>query len=261
MAVHHDALEGYSTSAETYARGRPGYPQEALHWLREVIGLRADRTVLEVGAGTGKFLPLLLETGAEVIALEPVEAMRAEMTRRFDLKLLGGAADRIGLPGASVDAVVCAQAFHWFATPEAVAEMRRVLKPGGVLGLIWNGRDTGVPWVAAMGAIIDPHEGNAPRYQSGKWRDVFPAKGFTALGERHARNLHTGSPDRVIVDRALSISFIAALPAEERAHVEGQLRRLIEETPELAGRAEISLPYDTLMAAFRKDRNPRNPPR
>jgi hypothetical protein len=81
------------------------------------------------------------------------------------------------------------------------------------------------------------------------------------LGERHARNLHTGSPDRVIVDRALSISFIAALPAEERAHVERQLQKLIEETPELAGRAEISLPYDTLMAAFRKDRNPRNPPR
>lgn len=253
MAVHQAAFEGFSTSAGTYARGRPGYPPEASDWLRDVLDLHPGRTVLEVGAGTGKFLPLLVQTGAEVIALEPVDAMRAELARRFpEVKTVTGAADQIGLPDASVDAVVCAQAFHWFATPEAVAEMRRVLRPGGVLGLIWNGRDTRVPWVAAMAAIIDRHEGDTPRYQAGKWRRVFPATGLTALAERHARNLHTGSPDQVIVDRALSTSFIAALPAQQRAEVERQLRTLIKDTPELAGRAEISLPYDTLMVAFRK---------
>lgn len=251
--MHHAAVEGYSTSAEAYVRGRPGYPPEASSWLRDVIGLYPGRTVLEVGAGTGKFLPLLLKTGAEIMALEPIEAMRAEMARRFpQVTTLTGFADQIGLPDASVDAVVCAQAFHWFATPEAVAEMQQVLRPGGVLGLIWNGRDTRVPWVAAMAAIIDPHQGDVPRYHTGKWRQVFPAKGFTVLNEQHARHLHTGSPDQVIVDRALSISFVAALPAEQRAEIERRLRALIEDTPELAGRSEISLPYDTLMVAFRK---------
>ncbi|HTH97477.1 MAG TPA: class I SAM-dependent methyltransferase [Stellaceae bacterium] len=253
MTVHHAAAEGYATTAGAFARGRPGYPPETSDWLRDVIALGPGKTVLEVGAGTGKFLPLLLATGAEVTALEPVGAMHAEMARRFpEIKTLRGTADRIGLPDASVDAVVCAQAFHWFATPEAVAEMRRVLRPGGVLGMIWNGRDEGVPWVAAMGAIIDPHESDAPRYQTGKWRQVFPAPGFTALDERHARNLHTGSPDDVILGRTLSISFIAVLPPERRAEIERQLRTLIEQRPELVGRAEISLPYDTLMVAVRK---------
>lgn len=255
LSVHHSAADGYSTSAETYARGRPDYPPEALDWLREIVGLGPGKAVLEVGAGTGKFLPLLIETGAEVIALEPVAAMRNEITSHFTVPIIDGTADQIGLEDNAVDAVVCAQAFHWFATPEAVAEMRRVLKPDGVFGLIWNGRDTSVAWVAAMNAIIDPYQGDAPRHQSGRWRDVFPAKGFTALGELHAGNRHTGSPDEVIVDRTLSISFIAALPDEKRAEVERRLRKLIAETKDLTGRSEISFPYDTLMIAFRKDRD------
>lgn len=253
MAIHHSASEGFASAAQIYARGRPDYPSEALDWLREVIALGPGKTALEVGAGTGKFLPLLLQTGAEIIALEPVDAMRGEIAHRFEVKTISGTAEQIGLADASVDAVICAQAFHWFATPEAVAEMQRVLKPGGVLGMIWNGRDTSVPWVAKMGAVINAHEGDAPRYQSGKWRGVFPAKGFSALGERQARNLHTGSPEQVVLDRALSISFIAALPRAERDEVERQLRTLIETTPDLAGHSEVSLPYSTLMVAFRKD--------
>ena len=80
MAVHHAAFEGFSTAAGTYARGRPGYPPEASDWLCNVLNLHAGKTVLEVGAGTGKFLPLLLESGAGVIALEPVDAMSIELT-------------------------------------------------------------------------------------------------------------------------------------------------------------------------------------
>ncbi|MDQ1184305.1 SAM-dependent methyltransferase [Agrobacterium larrymoorei] len=251
--VHRAASDGYSTAADVYVRGRPSYPPEAVDWLRKTLGLHLGRTVLEVGAGTGKFLPLLQETGAEIIALEPVDAMRAKIDSAFDVRTLGGSADQIGLPDASVDVVVCAQAFHWFATAEAVTEMRRVLRPGGVLGLIWNGRDVGVPWVASMGAILDRYEGDTPRFQTGRWRTVFPAEGLTPLPERHATNAHTGSPDRVIIDRALSTSFIAALPAEERADVERRLRDLIAETPELAGRSDVTLPYETLMVAFRKD--------
>lgn len=250
--VHRTATEGYATAAESYVRGRPGYPDEAADWLREVVGLGPERTVLEVGAGTGKFLPLLIATGATVLALEPVAAMRAALSERFEITVLDGAADRIGLADGSVDAVICAQAFHWFATPEAVAEMRRVLRPGGVLGLIWNRRDASVPWVAAFDAIVDAHEGDAPRYQNGEWRKVFPADGLTPLAERHARLLHRGPADRVIIDRALSTSFIAALPDAERDAIADRLRDLIARTPELAGQAEVAMPYETLMVAFRK---------
>ena len=77
-----------------------------------------------------------------------------------------------------MDAVVCAQSFHWFATREALHEIRRVLKPGGAFGLVWNLRDDSVPWVAALTRIMQPFEGDAPRFHSQKWRDVFPAEGF-----------------------------------------------------------------------------------
>lgn len=250
--IHKAASTGYAGVADVYTRGRPGYPDEASTWLREVVGLSAGKTVIEIGAGTGKFLPLLLRSGADVIALEPVEGMRSALESQFDVRTLAGAANNINLPDESVDAVVCAQAFHWFATTEAVAEMRRVLKPGGILGLIWNGRDTSIPWVAAMNRIVDRYEGDAPRYQSGRWRDVFPAKGFVFAEERHARILHTGSPEHVIIDRALSTSFIAALPLRQRADVERELRDLIAVTPELNGKSEVALPYGTLMVAYRR---------
>lgn len=250
--VHRTASEGYATAAEAYVRGRPGYPAAAAAWLRNVIALGPGRTVVEIGAGTGKFLPLLIDTGATVMALEPVAAMRAALAERFGVTIIDGTAERIALAGESVDAVMCAQAFHWFATPQAVAEMRRVLRPGGVLGLIWNRRDAAVPWVAAFDAIVDAHEGDAPRYQNDEWRAVFPAEGLVPLGERRARHDHRGSTEQVIIDRALSTSFIAALPDDRRAAVTAELRALIERTPELAGRSDVAMPYETLMLAFRK---------
>jgi SAM-dependent methyltransferase len=151
-----------------------------------------------------------------------------------------------------MDAVVCAQAFHWFATSAALEEMRRVLVPGGMLGLIWNGRDERVAWVAALSDITDRWEGDAPRYRTGEWRRVFPAPGFQFVGERHARNAHVGPPEQVVLGRTLSVSFIAALPPEQQQEVERQVRALIARTPELAGRPEVAFPYETSMFAYRK---------
>lgn len=252
MAIHAASI-GYETGAKAYVSGRPGYPPEAVAWLRDVLGLGPDATTLEVGAGTGKFVPVLQQCGGRIMAVEPVAGMREQLMRAFpDAKVLAGTAESVPLPDHSVDAVVCAQAFHWFATAAAVEEMRRVLRPGGVLGLIWNGRDESVPWVAALSAITDAWEGDAPRYKTGAWRRVFPAPGFRFLGERHARNAHVGSPDQVIVGRTLSVSFIAALPPERQEEIERQTRALIARTPELAGRTEIAFPYETRMFAYRK---------
>lgn len=251
--IHDAAAKGYATAAQTYVTGRPGYPPETDVWLREVVGLGPDTSVLDLGAGTGKFLPYLRRTGARLLAVEPVAEMRAQIEREHEaVHVMNGTATAIPLADASIDAVVCAQSFHWFASPAAVAEIRRVLVPGGVLGLIWNVRDESVDWMAAMTAIIDPFEGGAPRYRSGDWRRVFPAEGFDALAERHARNGHVGKPEHVIVDRTLSISFIAALPADQKAAVAQALRSLIAATPALASAQEVTAPYDTAMFAYRK---------
>jgi SAM-dependent methyltransferase len=216
-------------------------------WLRDDLRLDEQGVALELGAGTGKFTARVLETGARVIAVDPVEQMLAQLKRNTTgATALLGTAQRIPLADGAVDAVVCAQAFHWFATAAALAEIHRVLKPGGVLGLIWNVRDQSVDWVAKITSLIAPYEGDAPRYDHGEWRQVFPAQGFGPLHERRIPHAHIGPPERVIVDRVASISFIAALAPTERAHLLARLRELIDTTPSLAGRDEVSFPYATM---------------
>jgi SAM-dependent methyltransferase len=251
--LHHAASEGFGDAAARYGTGRPDYPAALDGWLREAVGLRAGTIVVDLGAGTGKFVPRLVSTGARILAIEPVAAMRAEFAARFPaVELRDGTAEALPLPDGSVDAVVAAQAFHWFSTPAAVAEIRRVLRPGGRLGLIWNVRDETVPWVARLTAIMAPHEGDAPRFHTGNWRAPFPAPGFGPLEEMWFAHGHTGPAERVIVDRILSVSFVAALPEAKRAEVERAVRAVVAETPELAGRAEVTFPYRTFACVVRK---------
>lgn len=245
-SVHRAAAEGYAVNADQYVRGRPDYPEAIDAWLREMLGLRAGRMALDLGAGTGKFTARLARTGARIIAVEPVAAMRGKLAAALPaVDVRAGSADTIPAANASVDAVVCAQAFHWFATPTALDEIRRVLNPGGRLGLVWNARDASVPWVAALNRIVDAHEGDAPRYASGAWRAAFPHDGFGPLHESLFRNAHAGSPEDVIIDRVRSTSFIAALPADEEAEVVARLRALIAAEPFLAGKDEVTVPYTT----------------
>lgn len=251
--IHPAAAKGFASQAAAYVSGRPDYPPDVEDWLREDLGLAPAKRALELGAGTGKFLPRLLATGAEVIAVEPVAEMRAQLSAlNPGVEAMAGSAEAIPLPDGAVDAVICAQSFHWFANRDALAEIRRVLKPGGVLGLIWNVRDASVPWVAALIGIMAPYEGDAPRYHSGAWRKPFPADGFGALIERRFSNPHTGSPAQVIIDRILSVSFIAALPSQERARVAEKLQDLIDRTPELAGKSSVTMPYDTFAFCCRR---------
>ncbi|TGD99832.1 class I SAM-dependent methyltransferase [Methylobacterium nonmethylotrophicum] len=244
--LHPAAADGFSAGAETYASGRPDYPAALTAWLRDGLRLGPGRSAADLGAGTGKFTALLAATGAAVAAIEPVEAMRARLAASLPgVTALAGSAEAMPLPDASLDAIVCAQAFHWFATPAALAEIRRVLKVGGRLGLVWNVRDEATPWVRALTAIMNAHEGDAPRYHTGAWRTVFPAPGFGPLHEAAFPHGHTGTSEQVILDRTLSVSFIAALPEAERARVTQEVRYLIARTPDLAGRAEVTFPYRT----------------
>ncbi|MFJ1251745.1 class I SAM-dependent methyltransferase [Cupriavidus sp. CuC1] len=244
--IHHAAAQGFSSQADTYARGRPDYPSALGAWLTTELGLRPGKTVLDLGAGTGKFSSLLLATGASVIAVEPVAAMRAQLSAALPaVQALEGTAEAIPLPDASVDAVACAQAFHWFANAAAMAEIGRVLRPGGKLGLVWNVRDESVDWVAQLTAIMTPFEGDAPRFYKGDWKQVFPASGFGELGLASLPYEHVGPAQQVIVDRVMSVSFIASLPAAEQDAVRARLLAVIDAIPALAGKASVAFPYRT----------------
>ncbi len=245
--IHRSAALGFAAKADAYVRGRPDYPEAIIGWLRERLGLGEGRSVIDLGAGTGKFTSCLLATGAHVIAVEPVKEMRAKIVQTLPkVATYDGSATSIPLPDDSVDAVTCAQAFHWFATKEALSEIRRVLKPGGKLGLIWNMRDESIDWIAKMTEIISPYEGDTPRYANSAWKAVFPFEGFSALQEEHFAHRHSGSPEDTIIDRVRSTSFIAALPPDEEAKVVAQLRALIDATPALAGKDVVNVPYTTV---------------
>jgi len=247
-AIDPAALRGFSEAAGSYARGRPEYPDEILDWLRASVGLRTGKVVVELGAGTGKFTRSLMRTGARVTAIEPVEGMRAYLrATAIGARAMSGSAQSIPVPDASADAVVCAQSFHWFANIAALGEIHRVLKPHGILALVWNIPDDRVLWVAALTRILQPAEANSPcLFSRGEWRRVFPDPRFTVLRSTEFSLRHRGSPQQVIVEWVRSLSFVANLAESERAALLNELQTLIATRPELAGRGTIEFPYRTL---------------
>ncbi|MFI8416038.1 methyltransferase domain-containing protein [Serratia sp. NPDC078593] len=246
LSLHHAAATGYQANADRYVKGRPDYPAALTDWLRNDLGLHAGKTVVDLGAGTGKFTPRLLDTGAQVIAVEPIAQMVEKLSAALpQVQTLTATADAIPLPDESVDAVVCAQSFHWFATPQALAEIQRILKPGGKLGLVWNVRDARVSWVRRLNQIIDRHEGDAPRFYTGEWRNLFPSNGFTALQQQDFMFNHRGAIEDVIYNRVRSTSFIAAMPSAQQEQVIDQIRQLVAQEEELGGQETVIVPYQT----------------
>jgi SAM-dependent methyltransferase len=140
-----DPTGRFSDRVDDYVRHRPGYPPELVELLRRECGLGPGRDVADVGSGTGKLTELLLATGARVYAVEPNDGMRRAAERLLGrvpgFVSVDGRAEATGLPGASVDLVTAAQAFHWFDQVAARAEFLRILRPGGVAALVWNERD------------------------------------------------------------------------------------------------------------------------
>jgi SAM-dependent methyltransferase len=234
------AARGFDAAADVYEQARPGYPPAAVAWLAEVLGVADGARVAELGAGTGKLTRELAPT-TRVVALEPLAKMRAKLREVVPgAAVVGATAEAVPLAPACVDAVVVAQAFHWFDGPGALAEIRRVLRPGGRVGLVWNMWDDTVPWVAAVHAVIDRVAGDAPRYRTGAWRGAFEATTlFTPLAGttfEHSQVIDAGT----MLGRVASTSFVAAMAAPERDRV------LEEVEAVLAGAAgPLALPHRT----------------
>lgn len=253
--IHELATVGFGRAVDEYERARPGYPPEAVAWLVESLGIDASRTILDLAAGTGKLTRQLVPTGAAIVAVEPLAEMRARLEQALPgVEALAGAAEAIPLPEASVDAVTIGQGFHWFANERALAEIHRVLRPRGRLGLIWNARDESVDWVARLSDIIEPHRGDVPRFVSRKWQRALETTPlFGPLEERQFDFAHEMDGE-TLVARVASISFISALADEERERVLTAVRELAETHPDTRGRATFSLPYRTaVFVAARSD--------
>lgn len=235
---------GFGRAADAYERGRPGYPAGAVDVLARELRLGPGATVVDVGAGTGKLTRLLVPTGADVVAVEPVPAMRAVLTREVPgARVLEGTAEALPLPDGAADAVVAAQAFHWFATHAALREFARVLPPGGRLGLVWNdGREDGT--AREVRALLEDLRGDTPQQWTGTWREAFLHQPWFGPLRHHAEEHASTLPLDEEVDRYASVSFVAALD-------EGARAALLARVHEVLRRA--AAPDGTVTTAYRTD--------
>jgi ubiquinone/menaquinone biosynthesis C-methylase UbiE len=208
----------FGTVAREYETARPDYPAAAVSWLAGRLGIAAGRDVLDLGAGTGKLTRQIAALGANVVAVEPDEEMRVELERTLPgARALPGTAEAIPLPDSSVNAITCAQAFHWFDTDRALTEMWRVLRPGGGVGLIWNLRDEADPFQEGLSAIV----GESDR----AWNvEQFFAEAVTRTGlfgdvSRMSCPHEQLLPRARLCARVASMSAVATLDEAARAQV------------------------------------------
>lgn len=259
--------QSFGAAAELYDRIRPTYPAEALTWA--LTAGNGGKRVVDLGAGTGIMTRVLVGLGYDVVAVEPDQLMRERLVaainegrgssseeERFSgrhetgpvVTALAGAAELIPLPEGSVDGVVAAQSYHWFDPARSLAEIARVIRPGGAFAAIWNDRDESVPWVRQYTDIIEGVAGSAGRHDVSRHRSdpasVNFGERFTAA-ENATFQHETTQTAAGLLDLMHSRSYYLTGSPALRAELDEQVRALVAEHPDLRGREEFPLPYVT----------------
>lgn len=254
QSLHSSAQKGFSSAAELYQQVRPSYPQSIALWLQDRLQLSSETMLLDLGSGTGKFLPYLQQITQHITAVEPIGEMLAQLKQAYpNVQTLQAFSNNMPIQHQTVDVVTCAQSFHWFANLETLTEIHRILKPNSYLVLIWNQRDIGVNWVEALADVISPFEGDTPRYHSNQWRKVFQEQDlFKLYQETTIPHLHHGTVEQVVSKRLLSTSFIAAMPKSKQLELKAQFERIVQEYTGKSLDEEIDFPYITHVYVFEK---------
>jgi ubiquinone/menaquinone biosynthesis C-methylase UbiE len=255
QSLHPAAEKGFGVGASLYQNVRPDYPQAITAWLKDTLGLQTNDLLLDLGAGTGKFLPYLQAISEQIYAADPVEAMLTQLRLHHpDVHTLQAMSDQLPIANDTVRAIFCAQSFHWFATLDTLAELHRVLQSHGHLVLIWNQRDVSVDWVKALADEIFPLEGDTPRYHSGEWQKVFSQQDyFQQQDQTTFRQLHHGTVEQVVSKRLLSTSFIAALPEPAQQRLKQRFEHIVYDYTGKQAQDEIDFPYTTYVYVFKKN--------
>jgi SAM-dependent methyltransferase len=259
----------FGAVATAYDEHRPDYPEAAIRWALFPVtsggagapspdgGLPAlggpselgGLPVLDLGAGTGKLTALLSELGATVTAVEPDEAMLAELRRRQPgVTAAAGSAESIPVPDGSVRAVLCGQSMHWFDLDRALPEIARVLAPGGVLAGLWNNDDSRVDWVAGLHAVA--YEATGPELTSRRSRIARLRLADTPFfAEQDIAEFPNGqrrTAGSLVATIATHSGFLIA-PQAERDQALERIRAYLASRPETSD-GEFTLPMVTVVA-------------
>jgi SAM-dependent methyltransferase len=226
----------FGSVAAEYAALRPGYPADAVAFL---VGDGARR-VLDLGAGTGLLTEVVLDAGHDVVAVDPSPEMLRELAARLPGVVTAvGTAEAIPVADAAVDVVVAGQAAHWFDPAPAAREIRRVLRPGGTLGFVWNTRDERVPWVGALGKLI-AEEARGHEADQGVV-DCFAAELAADVDVFESGIVQPVTREDVVAGIATR-SYVALMDDVRRAAFLAGIRELLDQHPDTRGRELLELP-------------------
>jgi SAM-dependent methyltransferase len=227
----HPLAEHFASVADVYERGRPEYAPAVVGALAAELRLTPGAPVLDLAAGTGKLTRALVAAAFDVVAVEPQASLRQVLAAKVGPdRVLDGLAEAIPLADALVEAVTVADAFHWFDHGAALAEIRRVLRPGGGLAVLSTVPDwSGASWAHELGALIQRARPEHPHFDGPPWRDaVTTTGGWTATREIRVTTSQPADPDR-IADWVASMSWVAAMPERRRIEMLTQVGALVDE--------------------------------
>ncbi|WP_104109373.1 class I SAM-dependent methyltransferase [Arthrobacter sp. N199823] len=226
----------FLVGGDHYHKVRPGYPQESLSWLED-SSPRPVHDALDIGAGTGKYTQLLAQRQWNITAVDPSADMLAQLAADIpEATTMVGTAEKLELSAECMDLAVVAQAWHWCEPLAASTEIARVLRPGGVLGLVWNQLDVGLPWVHRLARIMHAGDVHKP--------DFRPAIGpeFTAAEAQETHWVQQLTPEG-IMELTKSRSYYLKANEQVRDKVMNNLRwYLFEHLGHTSGEA-LELPY------------------
>ena len=226
----HPLAEQFASVAGAYERGRPDYAPAVVGALVAELGIGPRAPVLDLGAGTGKLSRALLAAELDVVAVEPQAALRETLAAHVGAdRALDGCAEAIPLRDSSVDAVTVADAFHWFDQAAALAEIRRVLRPGRGLAVLRSLPDwSGASWAQELGALMQRLRPEHPGFDGPPWQEAVRALGgWSAPREIRVTTPYPADRGRIL-DYLASVSWVAAAPEGQRAETLARAAAIVD---------------------------------